>query len=81
MSTTTATFDHTISAPVTEAKVRAARKGFWQWLMRARELEGRAKVRATFRLMSDQQLKDIGLNPDDVRFVRAQGTLPLDFWA
>ena len=81
MSTTTATFDHHISAPATPTTARAPRKGFLQWLLEARRRQGVARVRSTFKSMSDAQLKDIGLNPDHIRFVRAQGVLPTDFWA
>ncbi|MEZ5855964.1 MAG: hypothetical protein R3D67_14930 [Hyphomicrobiaceae bacterium] len=81
MSTTAATFDHHIAAPDTAAPTRAPRRGFFQWLIEARQRQGLARVRSTFRNMSDMQLKDIGLTADHIRFVRAQGTLPTDFWA
>ncbi len=81
MSTTTATFDHHIAAPAEAAASGAPRKGLFHWLIEARRRQGVARVRSTFRNMSDQQLKDIGINPDQVRFVRAHGSLPTDFWA
>jgi uncharacterized protein YjiS (DUF1127 family) len=80
MSITTATIDHHTSVTTDTAEKARAGKGFWQWLIRSREAQGRARVRQTFRNMSDMQLMDIGLTPDQIRFVRAKGTLPTEFW-
>ncbi|MFV0295536.1 MAG: hypothetical protein ACK5JT_05395 [Hyphomicrobiaceae bacterium] len=79
MSTTT-TFDYAIAKTLVRPD-RAPRKSFWQKFMEARERQGAARVRATFRSMSNEQLADIGLREDQVRYVRERGIMPLDFWA
>lgn len=77
MSTTTATFGHEIASDA----AKAPRQPRWlTWLINARERQARARVRSTFRMMSDAQLKDIGLSPDQVRHVRSHNDLPIDFW-
>lgn len=75
MSTTTVTFDH---ASTTET---APTKGLLHWLIKARERQGEAQVRAVFARMSDRQLSDLGFNPDQVRQVRQTGTIPASYWA
>lgn len=74
MSTTTATFGHS-------AVTTAPRKSFIERLIEARMRQGRARVQSTFARMSDTQLADIGFTPDQVRHVRATGTMPADYWA
>ena len=74
---TTATFGHH-AATATES---APRKSFFQWLMEARMQQGEARVRAAFARMSDFHLADIGFNPDQIRHIRAKGTVPDTFWA
>lgn len=78
MSTTTATFGHD-AATATAAK--APRKSFYQRLIEARTAQGKARVRSIFERMSDAQLADIGLSGDQVRHVRATGTLPASYWS
>lgn len=79
MSTTTATFGHdTATATTAEA---APRKSFYQRLIEARTAQGNARVRSVFARMSDAQLADIGLNGEQVRHVRATGTLPASYWS
>ena len=77
MSTTTATFGHELSAGIEKAPRKA---GWFDWFVKARELQGRARVRDTFRMMSDMQLRDIGLTSDQVKHVREHHTFPAEFW-
>jgi uncharacterized protein YjiS (DUF1127 family) len=77
MSTTTATFGHQ-AADITD---RAPRKTLWQRLTEASVARGEARVRAQFARMSDHHLADIGFSPDQIRSIRAKGSVPDDFWA
>ncbi|MDX2157631.1 MAG: DUF1127 domain-containing protein [Hyphomicrobiaceae bacterium] len=76
MSTTTATFGHAAAPAET-----APRKSFFQWLIEARMRQGEAKVRTAFARMSDHHLADIGFTPDQIRYIRANGSIPDTFWA
>jgi uncharacterized protein YjiS (DUF1127 family) len=78
MSTTTATFGHHSATASADA---APRKSFFQRLIEARTRQGVARVSATFARMSDAQLADLGFTPDQVRHVRATGTVPVSYWA
>lgn len=77
MSTTTATFTHGVTTHTTSEP----RKGFFARFMEARELQGKARVRAIFERMSDAQLADIGLDAGQIRHVRANGSLPTSYWS
>lgn len=76
MSTTTATFD--THATATDG---APRTGLMHRLIKARERQGEAQVRAVLGRMSDSQLADIGFAPDQVRHIRERGEIPASYWA
>ncbi|MEZ5816260.1 MAG: DUF1127 domain-containing protein [Hyphomicrobiaceae bacterium] len=75
MSTTTATFGHHSAAAA------APRKSFFQRMIDARLRQGAAHARAALARMSDTQLADLGLTPEQVRDVRKTGSVPTSFWA
>ena len=77
MSTTTASFTDLDHAAATE---KAPRKGFFQRLIEARQRQGAAHVRAAFERMSDRNLADIGFSTDQIRHIRAKGSVPVEFW-
>lgn len=77
MSTTTVTFDHA-AASETDSTPRT---GLLQWLIKSRERQGEAQVRAVFARMTDRQLADLGFTPDQVGHVRTTGSIPASYWA
>ncbi|MDX2156239.1 MAG: DUF1127 domain-containing protein [Hyphomicrobiaceae bacterium] len=74
---TTAAFGHG-NAAATSTK---STKSFFERFIEARTRQGISRVRATFERMSDGQLKDMGFSPDQIRHIRAKGTVPASFWA
>lgn len=55
-------------------------KGLWQRFLEARERWAMHRVEGMLGRMSDNQLADIGLNHEQIRHVRVQGTIPADYW-
>ena len=79
MSTTTATFGSTIAA--TPAATRAnPRKSFYERLIAWQQRRSDAQVGEAFARMADNQLADIGFNPDQIHEVRATGRVPMSYW-
>lgn len=64
---------------------RSDRPSIWTRLFRglvaSREAQAKRMVAAQFSRMSDARLADIGLSPDDVRYVRATGQIPRSYWS
>ncbi len=74
---TTAAFGHGSAA----ATSTTPSKGFFERFIEARTRQGVARVQATFERMSDGQLADMGFSPDQIRHIRAKGTVPASYWA
>lgn len=77
MSTTTAILGHDTTAVDTAAP----RKSFYERLINARMQQAQSRIRGIFTRMSDAQLADIGLTADQIKAVRAKGTIPASYWS
>lgn len=82
MSTTTATFGHHTAAPATAKAAASAtpRKNFYQRFIDARLRQGKAHASAVLARMSDTQLTELGFSAEQIREVRATGSVPMSFW-
>lgn len=77
MSTTTATVGHDPAI----VETTAPRKSFYQRLIDARMQQAQSRIRTIFANMSDAQLADIGFGADQIKAVRAKGTVPSSYWS
>lgn len=77
MSTTTATLGHGAAGVDTAAP----RKSFYGRLVDARMRQAQSRIRGIFGRMSDEQLADIGFSADQIRAMRAKGTVPTGYWS
>lgn len=81
MSTTTATFGHhTATTNKAAAPAEKPRKSFYQRFIDARLRQGKAHASAVLARMSDAQLTELGLSAEQIREVRADGSVPMSFW-
>lgn len=62
----------------------APSKGFFarafDRFIEARMKQGEAQVKVYLGKLSDDRLKDIGFNADEIRALRAQGRIPASYW-
>lgn len=85
MSTTTATFGHHTATTSTTSKAAtpapAPTKSLYQRFIDARLRQGRAHAGAVLSRMSDDQLAELGFSAEQIREVRASGSVPMSFWS
>jgi hypothetical protein len=80
-STTAETFETYTGTEKTNSPAVSPRKSFYERFIEARLRQGKAHARATLVRMSDGQLTELGFSADQIRELRATGSIPVTFWA